>query len=321
MGTAADLQAGGAARPETDQRLVRRSLRALGRPDRVRAVTRLTDGRSGAQVFRVDDAGTSDAGTSDAGTSTVLKIIERRPGDDRADRELAVYQELGAARVEFLPRLVAGARDDETVWLLLTGHPPYSPAATLTDAQWVTIARQLGRLHAVPVPPAAWLRRRLRPSPQQVTAAVAQWERRGCGELARRGARQLHRVASPPSTLPDVLSHGDCHVDNLVRGPDDRPRWIDWSEACLGSGLDDLAFLWQRAEFAGARPPRSAMTSAYAAGRSLSPEIELGPMITAVELRLLLIEWPPFLAHGSHDRQRLMTDRLQEVTRDLDHDP
>jgi len=115
-----------------------------------------------------------------------------------------------------------------------------------------------------------------------------------------------------------VLSHGDCHLQNLLRGPGGRPLWIDWQEVCLGTGLEDLVFLWQRAEFEGVQPPRDDMTAAYAAARSLRADAALESALATTELRLLLLAWPPFLAYGTPEGQDTMTRRLEQlVERDL----
>jgi Phosphotransferase enzyme family len=116
--------------------------------------------------------------------------------------------------------------------------------------------------------------------------------------------------------LGTVLTHGDCHVGNLLLGPGGRILWTDWQEVCLSTGLDDLVFLWQRAEFDGARPPRDAMTSAYAAARSLQPDDNLRSALGGCELRSLLVGWPAFLDYGGPDRRQLMIRRFQQLVDD-----
>jgi hypothetical protein len=124
-------------------------------------------------------------------------------------------------------------------------------------------------IHRQPAPVSELGLRKL-PSVDDVEVAMGHWGAVGAGREARRGAELLHRraeVALP--ALPTVLTHGDCHTENIVQDASGRYRWIDWEQAHLGDGLDDLVFMWQRAEFAGASPPREAMLTAYTAARAL----------------------------------------------------
>ena len=72
-------------------------------------------------------------------------------------------------------------------------------------------------------------------------------------------------------------------------------------------------FLWQRAESDGAHPPREDMTAAYAAARSRPSDAAFRAALALCELRLLLVAWPPFLHYGSPERQKTMTQRLQQL--------
>ncbi len=277
--------------------------RSLGWHGPARVLTRLAGGGSGSQVFLLDLDG----------EPAVLKATEDPAWYDRATHEVAVYRQFGAALREFLPVVRAAHCDPRAVRLLLAAHELYPPAPALTDAAWVGLADRLGRLHRVPLPRPAWLQPRPWPTPGEVADAVRGWAGRGLADLASRAAGQLDTAAGVLAGVGTVLTHGDCHVGNLLRGPNGRPVWIDWQEVCLGSGLGDLVFLWQRAEFAGAHPPRAAMTAAYAQARGPSWDGDLHAALAASELRLLLLDWPPFFAYGSADRQQVMTRRLQQL--------
>jgi len=114
-------------------------------------------------------------------------------------------------------------------------------------------------------------------------------------------------------TLPRVVTHGDCHVGKLMRSDLGDTVGVDWQEVCLSSGLLDLAFLWQRAEFAGATPPREAMWEVYLTTRGLRPDLDPRSLIAVAELLLPLVDWPAFLHCGSRPQQQLMTQRLGQV--------
>lgn len=136
------------------------------------------------------------------------------------------------------------------------------------------------------------------------------WGAVGAADAAARGIRVITRRV--PELAP-VLVHGDCHTENIVRSRDGAYQWIDWQEAHRGDGLADLVFLWQRAEFAGARPPRAAMMAAYAHARRLD-QTSMRPLIDQAELRLLLHSWPPFLGLGTSSGREVMRRRLVALT-------
>lgn len=269
-------------------------------------VARLSGGRSGSQVFLLE------LGSERA----VLKVTEEPSWRARAVRELAVYGELAGALGDFLPEVRAAQHDRDAVRLLLAAYEPYPPASALSHADWVAVAATLSRLHQVDVPRPQWLRPRPWPSSEEVANAVLRWDRHGFTALASRAGERLAAARDVQAGLGTVLTHGDCHVGNLLRGKGGCTLWVDWQEVCLSVGLDELVFLWQRAEFAGADPPRDAMTSAYAASRSLCRDADFSAALDACELRLLLVAWPSYLAHGSEERQQIMTRRFQQLVGD-----
>lgn len=277
------------------------SLAALGCAPATGEVVLLSGGRSGAQVFRVETGG----------QRAVLKVTEDPGWRQPALRELALYQSADRGRTAFRPALLAARYDGEVVRLLLAAHEPYPPAPALVEDDWLAVAARLGQLHRLPLPPGEWRRPRTMDSPAAVAAALRGWDGHGWSAVATRAARRL-ADADDPGPGP-VLAHGDCHLGNLVRGPDGGPLWVDWQEVGLGSGLGDLVFLWQRAEFDGARPPRAAMTASYADARGLRLDRSLRSALDAVELRLLLIAWPAFLSHGSEAGRQVMAGRLTEL--------
>lgn len=285
-----------------DAASVKSSLKALGLPPTTQVVERLSAGASGSQVFalRLD------------GDCAVLKVTEDPSWRVRAERELAVYGDL-AGSLDVLPEVLGAHRDDRGVHLLLTAYEPFPAASTLNDSAWVQLADRLGCLQSAPISAADWLPSRRWPGPQEVLAAVQLWNDRGSSVPAARGAARLAMTRNLPPLAEPVLTHGDCHVGNLLHGPGGRVLWIDWQEVCLSSGFDDLVFLWQRAEFGGAHPPREAMIAAYAAARDLPLDGPLRAAVEAAELRLLLVAWPHFLPYGSQRQQQAMTQRLNRL--------
>ncbi|GIF48156.1 phosphotransferase family enzyme [Asanoa ferruginea] len=253
-------------------------LRRLGRdPGSLRESVPLAGSASGSHValLRFDD-----------GERLVLKTT--------TPREVALYR--SAARLPVrIPRLVAA---DDTC-LLLEALEPLPRAADWPPAQWHEIARQLGTLHATPPEDQPWLRRPTSRRPDQTARAF--WTPT---EL------ELHDRAGENAKLPTCLVHGDLHAGNLLRAPDGELVWTDWQEVGLGQGPEDLALLWQRAEFDGADPPREAMLAGYAAARGIPHDDTLVRATVTAEIRLLLLDWPVFLQHADPDRRALMRRRL-----------
>jgi aminoglycoside phosphotransferase (APT) family kinase protein len=291
---------------QVEAEVVERALHGLGWHPPTQVVRKLAGGASGSQVFLLDTGA----------ERLVLKVTEALSWRVRAERELRLYRELGTALQEFVPALRAWVQDRHGVRLLLTAHQPQPPAETLTDDAWVAVAERLGRLHSAPIPPTPWLPHHREPSSREVAAAVDRWAGRGAGPLATQAAEQLAATRDARGGTGNVLTHGDCHLHNLLTSPEGHPLWVDWQEVSRGGGLDDLVFLWQRAEFDGAHPPREEMTAAYAAARSLPAEAGLRAGLAAVELRLLLVAWPPFLPLGSPERQAALTRRLEQLVQD-----
>jgi len=283
------------------------SLSALGCEAPHRVLRTLTAGGSGARVFLLE------LPTGRA----VLKVTEDPTWRRRARRELGVYRELAGTLGVGVPAVIAARSDRGVIRLLLAEHPPYPPAPAVTDPEWMVLAGQLGRLHRPPDPTPPWLEHRPWPASDQLARAVAWWTIRGFGALARRAAALIAVGHELDEALPRVITHGDCHVGNLLRSDVGDTVWVDWQEVCLSSGLLDLAFLWQRAEFAGATPPREAMWDAYLTTRGLRPDLDPRPVLAVAELLLLLVAWPSFLLHGSKHQQDLMTHRLGQLVDEL----
>ncbi|MDQ3527749.1 MAG: aminoglycoside phosphotransferase family protein [Actinomycetota bacterium] len=297
-------QLDGAGLRASDVSLVSRSLAALGRECRYRLLKRLSGGVSGAQVLLLELEG----------ERAVLKVTEDRGWRQRALRELRVYSELAPALGIALPTVAALHSDDQAVRILMAEHQPFPPAPAVGVAAWDELAEQLGRLHRPGALSLAWLGHRSWPPPDRIADAVRQWDRLGFGVLARRAAGLLDDLQGSDAGLAVVVTHGDCHVGNLLHSSTGSTLWADWQEVCLSGGPDDLVFLWQRAEFDGASPPRDAMAAAYGNARNLGQDTDFGRALAASELRLLLVEWPEYVSYGTDTQRRIMAQRLTDLT-------
>ena len=216
----------------SDVNLVSRSLAALGRECRYRLLKRLSGGVSGAQVFLLELES----------ERAVLKVTEDRAWRQRALRELTVYSELAPALGIALPTVTASHSDDGAVRILMAEHQPFPPAPALSLAAWVELAEQLGRLHRPGALLPGWLGHRAGPPPDRIADAVRQWDSLGFEGLAERAAGLLVDRRGSDAGLAAVVTHGDCHVGNLLHSSTGSTLWADWQEVCFSTGLDDLVF-------------------------------------------------------------------------------
>ncbi len=231
-------------------------------------------------------------------------MIKVTTDPERLRRAALEAQLLSSGEIsDVAPELVASAQGTGWVAVATRRGRPLAPATQLTRETWLSLATSLAALHRR-APEGDLLQRQ--PVPVAASAHGA-WKAMGAEDAADRGIRRL--ADAPTSALPVVLVHGDSHVGNIIHDHDGAPLWIDWQEAHLGDGLADLVFLWQRGEFAGARPPRVEMTARYAQQRSIHPD-QLQERLDLAELRLLLHSWPPFLEHGSPMARETMRRRL-----------
>ncbi|MEV4535309.1 phosphotransferase [Asanoa sp. NPDC049518] len=247
-------------------------------PQALRSSTTLAGSASGAVVARI---------RLGEGEFVVKATTEREAAFYRAGKVVPVR----------VPRVVAA----DGTCLLFDALTPVAPATAWPASRWHEVARQLGQLHHARVRAAvghqSWLKQ---PSPTRHPDATARafWTD---DELAT-------PVDSP--RLPPCLIHGDLHAGNLLIDHDRELVWADWQEVGIGSGPEDLALLWQRAEADGADPPREAMLATYAAGRGIPCDDDLRKAVAAAEVRLLLLDWPPFLINADPARAAIMRRRL-----------
>jgi Ser/Thr protein kinase RdoA (MazF antagonist) len=264
--------------------LARRGLLALGRRSGV--VERLAGG-SGSGVFRLG---------TDTGTH-VLKVTDGARADAR--RELSFYQELADHVPVRTPDLVDGVQIDDLTVLLLTVAQPGPPARTWDLARWLDVARELGSLHRTldgsGIDARPWLHAERPESGVAPAERRTLWSKSSLAAVVLPLLADLDRLRTPLQRLPACLVHGDCHAENLLRDAEGHLVWVDWAEVGVGRGPEELAILWQRAEFDGARVPRGQMVDVYAQARGIAVDDPLREAVAAAELLMVLLGWPAFL--------------------------
>ncbi|MFB9239328.1 aminoglycoside phosphotransferase family protein [Plantactinospora siamensis] len=267
-----------------DRRLLSRAIAAVGLGD-AEPVRRLNaaDARSGVFLLRRGGRELVVKATADpiglAGARLEAEVLTRWADD------------LGVA----VPVVEAVAVRGDLVVMVLPAYRPCTADDRQSEREWCDLAVDLGALHRDGPALRAGLVARPWPAAQRISAGLRRW-RDLEPELPLDGAAALLAdAARPPSRLPTVLIHGDCHLGNVLTDAAGRRLWIDWQDVRLGSGVEDLALLWQRAEFDGARPPRDAMLVAYETARGRSAGPDLRRALAIEELRLLVADWPDFL--------------------------
>lgn len=236
-----------------------------------------------------------------SGQALILKLTTDPRWLSGAATELTALRGLGGAAA---PALLAGRATADAVSVLMTecGTWPTAP----DSAAWLAVADALGRMHRLDPPEG--LPASLKHSARSVAAAVEFWTPTVGRDRALSAARRSERTHPPHG-----LVHGDCHRENLVLDASGNPLWIDWQSARIGDQADDLAFLWQRAEFDGLRPPRHAMTQAWAAARGIDVESAMSALEES-ELRQLLVAWPGHLDLGPAEGRERLVDRFRTLT-------
>jgi Ser/Thr protein kinase RdoA (MazF antagonist) len=268
-------------------------------------VRTLAGGASGSAVYLIDISG--EAGRKEY----VLKVASHQILRARAGRELKFYRDLAHHVPVVVPNLVAAIEHPDATCLLLESAGVAPTPEHWTTARWEHLATELGRLHTQT--PTQWIKPPRQPNPAEISDATHTWETLGNAKLLAPLWAKLDTLYAALSDLPTCLRHGDWHLGNLLTDPADRFVWIDWQEVCLGHGPEDLALLWQRAEFDGHNPPRDAMLAAYAEAREIPVDKSLHRATVAAELLLLLIAWPPYLAHAPEPGRARMFHRLERL--------
>jgi Ser/Thr protein kinase RdoA (MazF antagonist) len=245
----------------------------------------------------------------------VLKVTTSDRWRSQAIRELQFYQDVAPSCPLPVPALLASTVVQEGICLLMSAHGQRVCATDWSKDQWIYAAAQAGELHrhGQSLEPPDLVRRVNQPDPEAIGQAATAWIKLGHPEIADYLPSLLVEVTRALIQAPMTLIHGDCHVDNLLIHDGGELVWVDWQEVSAGAGPEDLALLWQRAEFDGARPPRAAMTAAYIAGLGTMLDGSVEQLMLAAELRLLLLEWPHFLPHGDSQQQQTMLRRLHKA--------
>jgi aminoglycoside phosphotransferase (APT) family kinase protein len=243
----------------------------------------------------------------------VMKVTADPDARDRARRELHFYRELAALVPVTTPGFAAGLDDGDHVCLLLDSAGTAARPAAWARERWERLAAELGQLHHERVTEVTagwgWAKQERPVSKSAVSAAARGWAELGCRRLDPLWSR-LDDLAAALGELPGCLCHGDWHLGNILTGRAGTFVWIDWQEVGYGHGPEDLALLWQRAEFDGLDPPRNAMLTAYARARAIPDTAPLGRAAIAAELMLLLISWPPYLRGAPESARARLLRRL-----------
>jgi aminoglycoside phosphotransferase (APT) family kinase protein len=177
---------------------------------------------------------------------------------------------------------------------------------------WASLGRNLAALHGMRVPEAGnWDRPDALPEIIAVPSADEVndfWADAlpALPTLMSLRAELRKRIGS----LPPVLVHGDCHLDNIVHGTSS-PVFCDWQATGIGRPVSDLAFLSVRATPSATPVPRL-LVDAYL-DNSPHDRRKLESALVAEELATLVFLWPPYAAFNSPAG----IERIRRRARDL----
>jgi hypothetical protein len=289
------------------------------------------EGMSGSRAYRV----------SFGGHEAVLKVTDPEAPSwvlARARRELSFYLTLASHIPLRVPELLAGRDDDAVgICLFLATYAPTPPPAQWPADDAVEVARQLARLHASfwgstgRLASYTWLRQPpARTGEEAISHARDEWRALGRSDHFRAlfstdtylaldsGLERIPTLDAAIQVLPVTLYHGDCHVGNLLRDPQARFVWADWSEVGIQVGPTDLSFLIQRANAEGARFSIDELSAAYhnqlveAIGQAISLDV-IRRVMDAYELRARLLEWPYYLGWATAETVSDMLARIETL--------
>jgi Ser/Thr protein kinase RdoA (MazF antagonist) len=279
----------------------------LGVEGELLEVNTIAGGASGAAVYRITVARC--AGRRDM----VLKVASEPAERERASRELHFYRDLAERVPVLVPKFLAGVEHPDGIFLLLestVAHP-----IQWSGDRWAVLAAELGGLHRNQPVAWPWTKAPHHATEAEIVATAEFWQALGYGPLLTTVWSTFDRLDAALTRLPICLRHGDWHLGNILLDPADRFVWIDWQEVGIGRGPEDLALLWQRAEFDGLTPPRDAMLAAYARSRGIPNDSTLRMATVAAELTMLLLSWPPHLTGTAEPARARLLRRLEQLVR------
>ena len=137
---------------------------------------------------------------------------------------------------------VAWCRPPVLAMSRLSGEPLARPGIepTSSPAAWEAAGAVLRALHALPLPP--WVGWR-QPEFSAYFEACVRWLVDG-DVIERPVVERAARMVAPAlRSFPLVFTHGDCQAAHVFVDGDDVVGLIDWSDACQGDALFDLAVL------------------------------------------------------------------------------
>jgi hypothetical protein len=211
------------------------------------------------------------------------------------------------------------------------------PAQQWETRDWLDIVQQLARMHGTchglrAMDGLDWLPPYVTPAtPVAIREATAQWkllsEREDLDRVFTPSDRGwipelLHSAAGISARLDSLgktVCHGDFHAENLLQDSEGHWLFADWQEVCVGTGLQDLSFLCERALASGADIPRHEILMTYC--EELEKRVDVPPEVAffhrawdATELLSYLLVWPPYLRQATPPEVELIVWRMRELT-------
>jgi hypothetical protein len=165
-------------------------------------------------------------GAYDSGANSMLLMLE-----DLRDRGVTFPHVNVATSIQRMMSLL-----DQ----LATLHARYWNSAKLNPTSWLMEAHTRGTIHDQFSSPHV-----LPPHVADELASV-QFKREMMERLGTDAEglfRQVHRLQRHQATMPQTLCHGDTHIGNTYRLPDDSGGLFDWQLTSRGFAMHDISYL------------------------------------------------------------------------------
>lgn len=278
-------------------------------------------GKSGALVYDIDGR-------------YILKQVSREKLGDAGlyssyKREARFYEwacgQEGRGLKHCLPEILEQRESDEEIFILMKKYDVLS-GKMLSEKLLQEIMEALAAVHSCKIP--GFLKTEEKApellSSRQLEEFQGGWlevlaEHPGMFDISVLGemAGRINDIILWHHGEEKVLTHGDFHLENLLKDEEGRVRICDWQGVCEGGASGDVSFFLSRLAADGIRVERSKAAEIYAeqvrllTGRKPDVDILLGHM-DAANVITSFVFWHEYLHGCQEERVREIFDSMSE---------
>ena len=270
-------------------------------------------GQSGAEVYDIE------------GQYILKRVSRKRLGNEELyssyRREAAFYHwavgQDGTALQHCLPEILEQESSEEEIFILMKKYAVWN-RNEFSDKLLQKVMGALASVHIVGPPD--FLQAKKKPaelfSPGQLEEFCSGWrevlsEHPGVFDASVLGemAERMNEIILWHHGEEKVLTHGDFHIDNLLKDENEKVRICDWQGVCEGGASGDVSFFLSRLAADGIRIQRRKAAEIYAeqvrllTGRKPNVDILLGHM-DAANVITSFVFWHEYLYGSQEERVR-----------------